>query len=114
MIFKLNGNNTGDLVAVIPEPSWFWQLLGWTERVVEMKIIDTDYSNYDVIYRCNCDNIFYSHDEIYIGTRDTSAINATQLFSNSTITKLSLFPFKIDSFKKVTQSNYSCGNIKFD
>ena len=49
MVFKLNGKNTGDLDAVIPEPSWFWRLLDWTERVVQMKIIDTDYSNYDVI-----------------------------------------------------------------
>jgi len=112
MTFKLNANNTGDLIAIMPEPSWFWRLLGWTERVIQMKIIDTDYTNYDVIYRCNNDNVFYSHDEIYIGARDTTA-NATQLLSNSTMAKLNLSPVKINGFKIITQSNLTCGNITF-
>jgi len=114
MVLKLNASNTGDLTAVVPEPSWFWRLLGWTERVIKMKVIDTDYINYDVLYHCNEDNILYSHDEVYISTRDTNA-NVTQwLTANSTAAiKLSLTPRALSSIRKVTQSNSICGNITF-
>ena len=113
MAFSLNNNATGELSAEIPETSWFWRMLGWKNRTVKMKILNTDYTNYEITYRCNEEPMIFSYDEIHIGVRESN-MNVSQSIMNSTALKLGYSLEKMNKFTIVIQTSSSCNNVTFN
>ena len=108
--FSLDKWTSGEMTMSVPEQNRFWRMLGWSERLVTLRIISTDYRNYEISYRCNQDSWLYSSDEYVLGVRNLA--NGQSIFDSlakSDVLKADVFKM----FTKVNHTSQNCKNITF-
>ena len=110
MNFSLDKWTSGEMSISLPEPNIFWRILGWTERIYTIRVVSTDYRNFEISYRCNTDHWLYSTDEYVLAVRNLA--NGQNVL-NSLLKDEILKNEALKEFTHVNHSNQNCKNITF-
>jgi hypothetical protein len=44
LLYILDSNGSGALVAEVPQPNWFWRLLGYSTKKITLKVVVSEFT----------------------------------------------------------------------
>ena len=107
---NLNETINGELKAKHVEFKipWWLKLFGLKPKHMINKIIETDYTNYAVIYFCNEFNTWFEHDEVYFLLRNLSK---SYQFMDEAYKIVDKIGFDSKKMKKIDQDSNICQQL---